>query len=168
MKKMGQSNILISGMKGLGVEIGEPCHCVLCMREICEDYMYTVHVCTVGYCVLCMYCDLLYTVHVQYVLWCIVYKTCMYCGVLSACFTAKNVILGGVKSVTVHDTEAATVEDLSSQVACVHTTHTRTHVQTRTHHTHVYLMCSHYMYVHAQQSSDMCLCHLIPTLVLPE
>lgn len=49
MKRMGQSNILISGMRGLGVEI------------------------------------------------------------------AKNIILGGVKSVTVHDTEVATIEDLSSQ-----------------------------------------------------
>ena len=50
MKKMANSNVLISGMKGLGIEI------------------------------------------------------------------AKNVVLGGVKSVTIHDTENATWYDLSSQV----------------------------------------------------
>lgn len=49
MKKMGASNVLISGMKGLGVEV------------------------------------------------------------------AKNVILGGVKSVTIHDPEVCTVQDLASQ-----------------------------------------------------
>ena len=51
MKKMANSNVLISGMKGLGIEI------------------------------------------------------------------AKNVVLGGVKSVTIHDTENATWYDLSSQVS---------------------------------------------------
>lgn len=50
MRKMGASNILICGMKGLGVEI------------------------------------------------------------------AKNVILSGVKSVTIHDNSSCTMEDLSSQV----------------------------------------------------
>ena len=51
MKKMQASNILISGMGGLGVEI------------------------------------------------------------------AKNIILGGVKSVTVHDEKNATIEDLATQVS---------------------------------------------------
>ena len=50
MKRMGASNVLVSGMSGLGVEI------------------------------------------------------------------AKNVVLGGVKSVTVHDTEPVQMENLSSQV----------------------------------------------------
>lgn len=50
MKRMGASNILISGINGLGVEI------------------------------------------------------------------AKNVVLGGVKSVTLHDYKTATIDDLSSQV----------------------------------------------------
>ena len=52
MRKMGATNVLISGMKGLGVEI------------------------------------------------------------------AKNVILAGVKSVTIHDPEVVKVEHLSSQVSC--------------------------------------------------
>lgn len=51
MKRMALSNILICGMKGLGVEI------------------------------------------------------------------AKNIVLGGVKSLTVHDNEKATMTDLSSQVS---------------------------------------------------
>ena len=32
--------------------------------------------------------------------------------------TAKNVILSGVKSVTLYDTGAVTLQDLSSQVSC--------------------------------------------------
>jgi len=52
MKKMGASTVLVSGMKGLGVEI------------------------------------------------------------------AKNVVLGGVKSVTLHDSGIATAEDMCSQVSC--------------------------------------------------
>jgi len=35
------------------------------------------------------------------------------------CCLAKNVILGGVKSVTLHDTESAQLAELSSQV-CVY------------------------------------------------
>ena len=36
-------------------------------------------------------------------------------------FSAKNVILGGVKSVTLHDEEVCTMQDLASQVlnACM-------------------------------------------------
>ena len=52
MRKMAHSNVLISGMRGLGVEV------------------------------------------------------------------AKNVVLGGVKSVTVHDPGKATYSDLASQVGC--------------------------------------------------
>ena len=32
---------------------------------------------------------------------------------------AKNVVLGGVKAVTLHDTKAASVSDLSSQVVLI-------------------------------------------------
>jgi len=47
--------------------------------------------------------------------WWTVFHVCMMCLLC----IAKNVILGGVKSVTLHDTEPAQLAELSSQVYCV-------------------------------------------------
>ena len=41
------------------------------------------------------------------------------------CLLAKNVILGGVKSVTLHDTEPAQLAELSSQVCMYVSTYVR-------------------------------------------
>ena len=59
--------------------------------------------------------------------------------------TAKNVILGGVKSVTLHDHAVCQIEDLSSQFYLNETDigklyiHTRAHTHTPTH-THIYIL----------------------------
>lgn len=50
---------------------------------------------------------------------------------MPAYFAAKNIILGGVKSVTVHDTELAAIEDLSSQVIGTYG-HMHIHTQSNT------------------------------------
>lgn len=71
MKKMAVSNVLIIGMKGLGVEIGEIWlrQCVSWLRDLTP----------------------------------------------SSFRAAKNVVLAGVKSVTIFDSEPAAIADLSSQ-----------------------------------------------------
>ena len=45
MRKMGKSNVLISGMKGLGVEIGE-CMCIL---TVCISISLNLHAWTMCY-----------------------------------------------------------------------------------------------------------------------
>ena len=71
MKRMAASNVLIVGLKGLGVEIGE------------------AQLAYAPYSLLTIYTSL----------------------------AAKNVILAGVKSVTVYDPEPVEVQDLSSQAS---------------------------------------------------
>jgi ubiquitin-activating enzyme E1 len=81
MRKMNNSNVLISGLGGLGVEIGNMLlHVVLKLLKI-------------------------------------TFVTFDEQGIfLTLLFTAKNVILGGVKSVCLQDTHAVAMTDLSSQV----------------------------------------------------
>ena len=68
MRKMSNSNVLIAGMKGLGIEVGM---CILC-------------------------------VHYEWL-----------------SLSAKNVVLAGVKSVTIYDTDNIELRHLSSQVIII-------------------------------------------------
>lgn len=68
MSKMSKADVLISGLSGLGVEIG----------------------------------------------WLKITK------VLYSFLKAKNVVLAGVKSITLHDSVVATHKDQSTQVHCIH------------------------------------------------
>ena len=77
MRKMNASNVLISGVKGLGIEIG-------LWQFFCEFGRFPV-------------------ARLPY----------------SFSSTAKNVILGGVKSLTIHDPESVQLQDLGSQVGCI-------------------------------------------------
>jgi len=79
MIRMSQSNVLIIGMTGLGVEIGKKFYKVFIIRLL--------NVVNWFYFILYIF------------IW-----------------TAKNVVLAGVKSVTIYDPELIQISDLSSQV----------------------------------------------------
>ena len=88
MQKMAVSNILISGLKGLGVEIG--IFLTLLISLLCEPLVF-LWVLLFFFLIQRRFCLLFFSI-------------------------AKNVVLGGVKSVTLHDTGSVELSDLSSQV----------------------------------------------------
>ena len=99
MQKMAKSNVFISGMRGLGVEIGL-WRVFALWKTVCQNHWIMKPKSMINW-----------NSVVTYSMWMSMY------WYINFLFSAKNIVLGGVKSVTLHDTGNVTLEDLSSQVA---------------------------------------------------